>query len=91
MLIFYFFLFTKYPYGIPKREGQFCLQDYGYYIKPNIGSMLLLHSKKVRHGILVNSEFFQISILTKESISHSFERITQELHENRRVKEKKSL
>ena len=67
------------------------MQDYGYYIKPKNGSILLLDSKNIRHGTVANSGFFQIGValLTKESTLDSLERITKEMDEIRRAKEEK--
>ena len=68
------------------------MQDYGYYIKPKNGSILLLDSKNVRHGIVANSGFFQIGValLTKKSTLDSLERITKKMDEIRRAKEEKN-
>ena len=64
------------------------MQDYGCYIKPKNGSLLLFNSKNVRHGIVASSGFLQIglALLTKISILDSFERITKEMDEIRRAK-----
>lgn len=85
-------LFPEYPYGIPKRGGEFCLQDYGYYIKPKAGSIILLDSKNVTHETIANSGFVQMgaALLTKKSVLNSFERITQEIDDIRRAKDKKN-
>ena len=55
------------------------MQDYGYYIKPKNGSLLLFDSKNVRHGTVASSGFLQIgvSLLTKKSILDSFEELQQ--------------
>jgi len=84
------FFVTEYPYGIPRRGGEFYLQDYGYYIKPKAGSILLLDSKKVRYGMVANSGFFQMGVVlfTKKSTLDSFERLVKEMDEIRRAKGK---
>ena len=68
------------------------MQDYGYYIKPKNGSLLLFNSKNVKHGTIASSGFLQIGValLTKKSILDSFERITTEMDEIRRAKEDKN-
>jgi len=34
---------------ILKRSGEFCLQDYNYYIKSKVEVILLLDSKNIKH------------------------------------------
>jgi len=89
---FNFFLFTEYPYSIQKKGGEFCLQDYGFFIKPRNGSVLLLDSRYVKQGTLANGGFSQIGValLTKASILNSFQRTTKELNEIRTSKDKRN-
>jgi len=52
--------------------------------------VLLLDSKRVLHGTIANTGFIQMgaALLTKKSVLNSFERITLEIDEIRRAKNK---
>jgi len=91
-LLTYFFLFTKFSYGIPKQGGEFYLQDFSYYIEHEARSILLLDSKNVKHRTIANSGFFQIGVafLMKKSILDTFEKLAKQMENIRRAKDKKN-
>jgi hypothetical protein len=58
------------PSKMHKSGGEFVLHDYNYFIKPWNGSILLLNSATVWHGIVGNKGFCQmgIALATKQKV-----------------------
>ena len=70
MSYYFFFADSDETNQGPPIGGEFVIHDYGVYIRPRNGSVLLLNTAKIRHGTMKNTGFTQMgsSMVTKGSV-----------------------